>query len=162
MNLYTGLLHLHNVMRWVILILLLIAIFKAFTGMNTNKPYDNSDRKTSLFLMIAAHITLLIGLYQWIAGPWGLRNIQSIGFGEVMKNGIHRFWAIEHMVGMLIAIILITLGKGVAKKNISDNSKHKKAFWFFLIALFIILLVVPWPFREGIGRPLLPGQHESI
>jgi hypothetical protein len=162
MNLYTGLLHLHNVMRWVILILLLVAIFKAFTGMNSRQAYNNGDKKVSLFLMISAHITLLIGLYQWIVGPWGLRNIQSLGFGEVMKNGIHRFWAIEHLTGMLIAIILITIGKGVGKKNIPDASKHKKAFWFFLIALFIILLTVPWPFREGIGRPLLPGQHESI
>lgn len=162
MNLYNGLLHLHNVLRWVILILLLVAIFKAFTGMNTNKRYDNGDRKVSLFLMIAAHTTLLIGLYQWIVGPWGLRNIQSIGFGEVMKNSAFRFWAVEHLTGMLIAIILITLGKGVAKKNIADSSKHKKAFWFFLIAFVIILAVVPWPFREGIGRPLLPGQHQSL
>jgi hypothetical protein len=112
--------------------------------------------------MISAHIMLLLGLYQWIAGPWGLRNIQAIGFGEVMKNGIHRFWAVEHFAGMLIAIILITVGKGVGKKNIPDASKHKRAFWFFLIALFIIMLTVPWPFREGLGRPLLPGQHESI
>ncbi len=162
MNLYTGLLHLHNLMRWVILILLLIAIFKAFTGMNTNKPFNNGDRRVGLFLMISAHITLLLGLYQWIVGPWGLRNISALGMGEVMKNSINRFWAVEHMAGMLIAIILITIGRGVGKKNIQDNIKHKKTFWFFLIALFIILLTVPWPFREGIGRPLLPGQHETI
>jgi hypothetical protein len=149
-------------MRWVILILLLVAIFRAFTGMNSRKAYDNGDKKVSLFLMISAHIMLLLGLYQWIDGPWGLRNIQAIGFGEVMKNGIHRFWAIEHFAGMLIAIILITIGRGVGKKNLPDNTKHKKAFWYFLIALFVILLTVPWPFREGIGRPLLPGQHQTI
>jgi len=149
-------------MRWVILILLLVAIFKAFTGMNTSKSYNNGDKKVSLYLMIAAHITLLIGLYQWIVGPWGLRNIQAIGFGEVMKNGIHRFWAVEHFTGMLIAIVLITIGRGVGKKNIPDRSKHKKAFWFFIVALFIILLSVPWPYRADIGRPLLPGQHEAV
>lgn len=162
MNLYTGLLHLHNIMRWVILILLLVAIFKAFTGMNSTKRYDNGDGKTALYLMIAAHITLLIGLYQWIAGPWGLRNIQSLGMGEVMKNSIYRFWAVEHFAGMLIAIVLITIGRGVGKKNLADKVKHKRSFWLFFIALFIILLSVPWPFREGIGRPLVPGQHESI
>jgi hypothetical protein len=112
--------------------------------------------------MISAHITLLIGLYQWIAGPLGLRTIQSLGMGEVMKNGITRFWAVEHFAGMLIAIILITIGKGVGKKNISDQAKHKKSFWLFLIALFIILVSVPWPFREDIGRPLVPGQHQSL
>ena len=130
--------------------------------MNSNKAYDNGDRKSALFLMISAHITLLIGLYQWIAGPLGLRTIQSLGMGEVMKNGVTRFWAVEHFAGMLIAIILITIGKGVGKKNISDQVKHKRSFWLFSIALFVIVVSVPWPFREDIGRPLIPGQHESI
>lgn len=159
MNLYAGLLHLHNLLRWVILILIVIAIFKAFTGMNTSKPYDRSDRKTALFLMIAAHTTLLIGLYQWIMGPWGLRNIRALGMGEIMKNGVYRFWAIEHLTGMIIAIILITIGRRVVKQNISDRAKHKRSFWLFLIAFFIILLSVPWPWRADIGRPLLPGMH---
>jgi hypothetical protein len=56
---YTGLLHLHNLLRWVILILLLVAIIKAFMGMNGKKPFTPGDRKVGLFLMIAAHITLL-------------------------------------------------------------------------------------------------------
>jgi hypothetical protein len=54
---------------------------------------------------------------------------------------------------MLIAIVLITIGRGAAKKNIPDVAKFKKAFWFFLIALVIILVTIPWPFREGVGRP---------
>lgn len=159
MNMYNGLLHLHNLMRWVILILLLIAIFRAYSGMSSRRAYNGGDKKVGLFLMIAAHTTLLIGLYQWFVGPWGLRNIQTLGMGEVMKNGAYRFWAVEHITGMLIAIILITIGRGVAKKNLPDNTKHKKSFWFFLVALFIILLTVPWPFREDIGRPLFPGMR---
>lgn len=159
MNLYQGLLDLHNLMRWVILILILIAIFKAYSGMTSNRPYNSSDKKTGLFLMIAAHTTLLIGLYQWLVGPLGLPNIRALGMGEVMKNAAYRFWAVEHLTGMIIAIVLITIGKGVAKKNIPDAAKHKKAFWFFLIALIVILVSVPWPFRAGIGRPLIPGMH---
>lgn len=146
-------------MRWVILILILIAIFRAYSGMTSNRPYNNGDRKTGLFLMIAAHTTLLIGLYQWAFGRYGLRNITTMGVGGVMKDAFHRFFVIEHMVGMIIAIVLITIGKGVAKKNIPDTAKHKKAFWMFLIAFVIILISIPWPFREDIGRPLFPGMH---
>ena len=159
MNLYNGLLHLHNLMRWVILVLILVAIFKAYGGMTTKRAFDNGDKKTGLLLMIAAHITLLIGIYQWIVGPWGLKNISARGMSEVMKNGVYRFFAIEHLAGMIIAIVLITIGRGVAKKNIPDGSKHKKAFWMFLVAFVIILISVPWPFRAGIGRPLIPGMH---
>jgi hypothetical protein len=59
---------------------------------------------------------------------------------------------------MLIAIALITLGYGMAKKPVADNVKYAKAFRYFLIALVIIILMTPWPFREMIGRPLFPGM----
>jgi hypothetical protein len=70
-----------------------------------------------------------------------------------MKDSVARFYAVEHMTGMLIAIILITIGRGVSKKDIPDGVKHKRTFWFFLVALVIILASVPWPFRAGIARP---------
>ena len=155
---YNGLLHLHNLMRWVILILLLIAIFNAITGMANKRLYTSGNRKTALFLMIAAHITLLIGLYQWIVGPLGLKLIQQLGMGAVMKDPVSRFWAVEHLTGMLIGIILITIGNSVSKKNISPEKKHKKSFWLYFIALIIIFASVPWPFRE-VARPLFPGMN---
>jgi hypothetical protein len=151
------LLPVHNLLRWVILILLLIAIINAASGMNSNKPFTKSDKKIGLFLMTAAHINLLIGLYQWFVGDWGLNVISAQGFGDVMKNSIYRFWAVEHLAGMFIATVLITIGRRMSKKNIIDRVKHRKTFWFFLIALIIILVSIPWPFREGIARPWIRG-----
>jgi hypothetical protein len=150
---YTTLLYLHSFLRWVILVLLLVGIYKSYTGMTSGRPFTAGDKKTGLFLMISAHITLLVGLYQWVAGPWGLQNIRNMGMGAVMKDNVARFYAVEHLTGMLIAIILITIGRGVSKKNIPDGVKHKKTFWFFLVALVIILVSIPWPFRTGISRP---------
>ncbi len=155
---YTGLLHLHNLLRWVILVLLIIALFRHLAGMNNKRPVSAGDKKIDLFLMISAHITLLIGLYQWIAGPWGLKLIQNLGFGGVMENPAYRFFAVEHITGMLIAIVLITIGRGAVKRA-TDASAHKKAFWCFLIALVLIVASIPWPFREAIARPLFPGMH---
>lgn len=154
---YTGLLHLHNLLRWVILVLLLIALFRHLAGMNSKRPVNAGDKKIDLFLMISAHITLLVGLYQWIAGPWGLKLIQNVGMGEVMKNAPFRFWAVEHAIGMLVAIILITIGRGAVKRA-TDAGAHKKAFWLFLLALIIIIASIPWPFRSEVARPLFPGM----
>jgi len=151
---YTGLLHLHNVLRWVILILLLLNIFRHFSA--GNKPFTQGDKKLGLWLMIAAHITLLIGLYQWIFGRFGWMNVPE-GI-SIMKDKFWRFYLIEHPIGMLIAIVLITIGKGVAKKSLPDAAKHKKSAILFLIALIIILATIPWPFREIIARPLFPGM----
>ena len=155
---YQGLLHLHNFGRWVVIILLLVAIIRSLVGMTGNKPFTAGDKKTGLFLMISAHIMLLIGLYQWFAGPWGLQNILSVGMKTVMHDNILRFWAVEHITGMLVAIVLITIGRGSVKKNISDMAKHKRSFWYYFIAFIIIIATVPWPFRE-VARPLFPGMH---
>ena len=152
---YHGLLLVHSLLRWVILILLLVAIVKSYTGMNAGKPFSAGDKQVGLFLMISAHTTLLVGLYFWFFGPLGLANISNLGFGEVMKDKVMRYYAVEHITGMLIAIVLITIGRGVAKKRIPDVAKFKKTFWFYLIALVIILATVPWPFRAGIGKPWL-------
>ncbi len=143
---YNGLLHTHNLLRWIILILLLVAIYQAFT----KKP---GLSKSSLWLMIAAHITLLIGIYQWFTGHLGLKRIQEMGMSEVMGASAARFFAIEHPVGMLIAIILITVGRGKAKKQ-----SYTAASWIYIIALLILLVTIPWPFREGVGRPWIPGM----
>lgn len=143
---YNGLLHLHNVLRWLILLFLLISLFQAFAK-------STGIRKSSLWLLICAHLTLIIGIYQWFAGELGWKMVQNAGMSTIMKDSAARFWAIEHMSGMLIAIILITIGRGKAKVL-----NYKAASWLFLIALIIILATVPWPFREGIGRPWFPGM----
>jgi Flp pilus assembly protein protease CpaA len=142
---YTGLLHLHNLLRWVIIILLLINIIRTFSG--------NKNMKFSLWLLISSHITLLIGLYQYFTGSMGVKLFSTYG-SEVMKDSSLRFWAVEHILGMVIAISLITIGHISLKKQ----SATKKSGVLFLIALIIILAVVPWPFREAIARPLFPGM----
>lgn len=149
---YTGLLHLHNLLRWVILILLLVAIVQSFSA--KNNPGAAGLKKTSLWLLIAAHTTLIIGIYQWFAGELGFKLIQQNGFGEVMKNAASRFWAVEHLTGMIIGIVLITIARGKVKRGNAGA-----ASWLYVIALLIILASVPWPFRAGIGRPWFPGMH---
>ena len=154
---YNGILHLHNLLRWVILLLLLIALFRHMAGMMNRRAVTRGDQRVDLFLMITAHITFVVGIYQWIAGPWGLKLIRGQGMSDVMANDQYRFWAIEHITGMVIAIALITVGRAAIKRAV-DWRAHKKAFWFFLIALLLVLVSIPWPFREGIGRPWFPGM----
>lgn len=147
----TGLLHLHSFLRWVILLLLLIAIFKSI-GVGS-RPFTNGHRKAGLFLMIAVDIEFLIGLIQWVTGAFGLKTIQAQGMSAVMQNATLRFFAVEHITMMLIAVVLIHIGKSFAKKNISDRKKHRKTVLFYVLALIVILAAIPWPFREiGAGR----------
>ncbi len=143
---YTGLLHLHNVLRWVILIALLLNIFKLLAG--------NRSIGLSKVLLISAHTTLLIGLYQYFTGPWGFHLISQMGMGEVMKNSTFRFFAVEHIFGMIVAIALITVGHVKLKKG----GATKTTAILYIIALIVILASIPWPFRASVARPLFPGM----
>ena len=154
---YQGMLHLHSTLRWVILILLLVAVYKSFA--DRNNAFTSGHKKTGLFLIIAADTMFLVGLYQWITGPWGLKSIQNNGMSVVMKNSTLRFFAIEHFIGMIIATVLIHIGYAYSKKNIADGVKHKRALLFYGLALLIILISIPWPFRAvGAGRTWFPGM----
>ncbi|MCX6316650.1 MAG: hypothetical protein NTW29_05140 [Bacteroidetes bacterium] len=141
-----GLLHLHSFLRWVILILLLVALYQAFTK-------KESIRKSSLWLMIASHVMLLIGLYQLFWGRYGItkglpENVQ------LMKDSFYRFFWVEHPLLMVLAIGVITVARGKAKVL-----NYKTTGWLLLVALLFLLVAIPWPFRAvGSGRTWFPGM----
>jgi hypothetical protein len=150
-ELYNILLHLHSIGRWIVLLLLIIAIFNSLVA--SGRPFIKSDNSTGLLLTIFADLMFLIGAVLWYFGNWGYKQIKEGGMESVMKNPSSRFFAVEHLVGMLVAIVLIHIGKAQAKRKISDNAKHRRTFIFYLLALLVILFSIPWPFREiGAGR----------
>jgi hypothetical protein len=91
---------------------------------------------------------LLLGVYLYFAGTVGYQAIKDKGMGAAMKDPYTRFFAVEHLLGMLIAIILIHIGKAQGKRPIGDKAKHRRTMIFYLVALLIILASIPWPFRE--------------
>jgi hypothetical protein len=141
----TGLLHLHNLLRWVILITLFLSIYKLWSKQNA--------LGVSKILLISAHTTLILGLYQYISGAVGLQLIKAAGMGAAMKDAATRFWAVEHIFSMVLAIALITIGHVKYKKSKQSGA----TMVLYMIALLIILSAIPWPFRAGIGRPWFPG-----
>lgn len=143
----TGMLHLHSLLRWIILLLLLVCLFQAISK-------SSALRKTSLWLLISAHLMLIVGVYQWVAGRYGINKGLPEGI-ELMKDKFYRFFWIEHPLLMILAIILITVARGKAK-----NLNYKSVTWLLIIALLAILAAVPWPFREivGEGRKWFPGM----
>lgn len=140
---------LHALLRWVVLILLVSAVLRAFLGMQSKKLFSTSDQKTGLFLMIACDIQLLIGLVLYIAGPWGIKNIQQLGMSSVMKDSYSRFFAVEHILMMIVAIVLIHIGRAKTKKMGEGAGAHKVSFIYYVIAFIIMMISIPWPFRKG-------------
>jgi hypothetical protein len=95
--------------------------------------------------MILAHIQFTIGLIIYFMSP-------KVKFVEgFMKDEQLRFYGMEHLVGMLLAVVFITLAKSKAEKLEGAEAKQKKAKLFFVLALLTIVAFVPWPFREALG-----------
>lgn len=148
---YTGLQHFHSLLRWVLLILLLVTVVKAFLGMSGGKKFTSGDARLSLFTMISAHLQLIFGVLLYMVSPVVQSAISDMG--PAMKNPIARFWAVEHISIMIVAIGLLTIGHIKAKKSSADAAKFKAQAVYFTIGLLLILISIPWPFREvGAGR----------
>lgn len=141
---YTGLLHAHSGLRWIVLVLIVWALFKSISGWMGQKEYEKSDRLAALLALIFTHIQLLIGLVLYFISP-------KVSFESgVMESSVLRFFTVEHSVMMIVAIILITFGFSSAKRLSESLNKHKRIAITYGIGLLIMLASIPWPFR-GFG-----------
>ena len=150
----SALLQIHNILRWVILLLMLLSLIQSFLGWTRRRELREGDVRLFLFTLISAHTTLLIGLILLLFGRFGILSSGLPTGVELMKDRFYRFFWVEHPTGMILAVILITVGRGAVKKQLPDPVKYKRVFWFFLAALILILATIPWPGREIVGRSL--------
>lgn len=148
---YEILLRSHSGLRWIALLLLVSAIVKSALSLSSKKPYDSLDNKLSLFTLISFHTQFLIGLILYFISPLVQLAMES-GMGVAMKDPVLRYWLVEHLSAMLMATILVTIGRIISKKANEDKQKFKSILIYFGLVLFILLFSIPWPFREALGR----------
>ena len=140
---YTTILTLHSWLRWVALIAGVIATVAALRG--------KADRPGLIF-MIVLDIQMLLGLVMYLAVSPVMAAIRA-DFGAAMKDPAARFWAVEHITMMLVAVILVHVGRVLARKSATPESRNMKLFICFGIATAMMLLGMPWPGLRA-GRPL--------
>lgn len=145
----------HNILRWAVLLFGVWSVLAALGAVISKREYKSIDNKTGLFFMISCDIQLLLGLILYFTGMW-FEKVKS-GMGAVMKEPAERFFAVEHALMMIIAWLLVHIGRSMVKRGGTDAQKHKRTLIYFGIALLLILAMIPWPFRQpGIARQLFP------
>ncbi|MBV8390488.1 MAG: cytochrome B [Mucilaginibacter sp.] len=145
MTLYSFFLHLHSGLRYIVLLLVLLAILRAWLGWLGNVAYSDSHRKLNLFALISVHTQLLIGLVLYFVSPF-------VKFGsDTMKDATTRYWTVEHLTGMLIAIALITVGYARSKRGATSDAKHKSIAIFYTLALIVIAIIIIFSKRGLLG-----------
>lgn len=140
---YTGLLHTHNMFRWLVLIVIVLAVVFAFIGWLNKSDWNKKDNITGLILTIFMDVQFLIGiiLYAFVSP---LTKTAFSDFGAAMKNPGLRFYAVEHILLMVIALVLVHIGRSKSKKAVAPWKKHRAATIFYGIALVLILAGIPW------------------
>ena len=142
---YPGLLHTHSLLRYFILLALVVVIVKALMGLINKQPYGKWDNKLGLYLFIFTHMQLLVVLILYFVSPF-------VKFGsDTMSDKTTRYWTVEHITAMLIAVVLITLALSTSKRMTDDSSKHKRMFVFNTLALIVIIATIVLSGRKLLG-----------
>jgi len=145
---YSGLFHTHSLLRYFILAALIVVIVKALLALVNKQPYTKLDNKLGLYLFIFTHMQLLIGLILYAVSPF-------VKFGaETMSDKTTRYWTVEHLTGMIIAVVLITVARISLKRMTVDEAKHKRTLIFNALALVIIIGTIV---MSGRGLFTFPG-----
>lgn len=147
---YSILLELHSAMRWVVLLNLLYAIYRAYYGYVSNSVFSKTDNALRHWTATFAHIQLLIGMVLYFQSPV-VKYFRQTGF----KNFEAAFFGLIHISLMLVAIVVLTVGSAMAKRKTSDVDKFKTMLLWYTIALVIIFIAIPWPFSPLAARPYI-------
>lgn len=141
---YQAILHTHSGLRWIVLILIVAAIFNALTAKGRTE-YSKKDRLLNLFAMVSMHLQVVIGVILSL-------TTEKVFYHEGwMKSSASRFFGMEHILMMLIAAVVLTIGRKKAEKSEDLAKRNKTIVLWYSIGLIIILAAIPWPFRFGNG-----------
>jgi len=146
MNAYSIVKYLHSGFRYVVLILILLAIIQALTGYMGKKPYTEGNRKINLFAMISAHTQLLIGIVLYFLSPY-VKDFSK----ATMQDNEARYWTVEHWSMMLFAIALITFGHIRSKKAVLPEAKHRAILLYYVLAVVVIVAAIIQSHRPLLG-----------
>ena len=143
---------LHSLLRWAVLIFAVVALYRAYSGWLGAKAWSNDDRRWNVFFAHSMTAQFVIGLLLYfVLSP--ITTGSFADFGAAMKDRVWRFWAVEHIFTMFIALALAHIGNARARKAETDTAKHKAAAIFFTLSIVLTLISIPWSFLSY-GRPL--------
>jgi uncharacterized BrkB/YihY/UPF0761 family membrane protein len=143
------LLHTHNLTRWLVLVAALVALVWAAQGWFGRRPFEKRHRIANLAFVISMDLQLVIGLALYVVSPLVQSALRDMG--AAMRVHELRFYAVEHIAVMLVAVALAHVGSALSRRAPDDRGKHGRALLWFGLSVAAVLVSIPW------DRPLLPG-----
>lgn len=145
-----GLLDLHNVVRWVVVIAAVLAAGNAYRGWLAKTPFEPRDARLGTVFTGAMDLQVLLGIVVYIVSPLTSEVFED--FGGAMGDETLRFYGVEHGLVMIVAAALAHVGTARARKADDDVASFRTQAIWYSVAILAILFAIPW------DRALLPGM----
>ena len=139
---YSLILTLHDDLRWLVLLAALVAIVAAATGVSGNRPFKPLGRITGVIFISVMDLQFLLGLILCFLSPWVAQFWASPGAAMKVKEA--RFFGMEHLVFMIVALALAHVGAARSKRVSEPPKAYRTALVWFSLSLLLILAGVPW------------------
>jgi hypothetical protein len=142
MYIYTAIITIHSILRWIILFVFIYSLIILFYKWFTNKELDRISQRINTFVVVLCHLQIVIGFSLYFVSP-------KVVFASYMfKSSLLRFFTLEHVTLMTLAIILLTIGNIKSKNNPDKVKAVKQCALWFTVSFLIIILSIPWPFLK--------------
>lgn len=161
MTFYSTVLLVHSWTRWVVLVAMLTALAVMAVGGLARRPFGDGERKAMFLFVRALEVQVLLGLILYfVLSPLGVSQLGNMA--TVMKQPALRYYAVEHLFGMLVGIGAAE-GLWARARRAPLEKRRGPAFAAVLVPLLVVLGTMPWPSRPY-GRPLFrsPGAERSL
>lgn len=142
----------HNVLRWVVILVGVAAIGSAWHGVISGRPFAKRDRLIGVGFVASMHLQILLGLILYIQSP--IVQAAFDDFGAAMGETAYRYFAVEHIMMMILAAVFVQLGSTLSKKVDDDQSKHKRSAIWYTVG-FVTLMV--GLHHVWAARPMFPA-----
>ncbi|MBL6665391.1 MAG: hypothetical protein ISP66_00120 [Flavobacteriaceae bacterium] len=140
---YSLLKNIHSYWAYLVLLILILGILNAIAGKIKGKDFESKDLRLSLFGLIFSHIQLLIGLILYFVSPW-FSQWSDLGVKGVMNDAQARLYLVEHPFTNILAIVLITMGWSLHKRQSDPGKKFLRIALFYGLGLLLLLSRIPW------------------
>jgi hypothetical protein len=144
MSMYQVFVHIHSILRWLVFLLIIAAIVNAGLRLTRKTSSTCKDCAFNRLALMIMHLQLVLGLVLYFLSP------KVVFAAASMNDSLLRFFLVEHIGLMIIAVILITIGYVKSDRAAKELKKHKFIIVYYSIGLLLILVSIPWPFR-GLG-----------
>jgi hypothetical protein len=144
---------LHSWLRWAVLAVGIWAFVRALSGMAGRRTWAPADESAGRWFTVLMDVQLLLGLLLYgLLSP--ITRQAFADMGAAMREPATRFWAVEHVALMILAVVLAHIGRGRARRARTDAGRHRTSAIFYGLALVAMLAAIPWPFMAD-PRPLV-------